>query len=252
MLSLSKLNTGEARMHLKQVRIVPDKFPTVAHYPFNLDIFRHLQTIDVDCPVTFFAGENGTGKSTLLQAISQRCGIYIWRGERRARYQYNTYENQFFKGIQVVWSQQSVPGSFFSSEIFNNFAQIVDEWATMDPGLLDYFGGKSLMMQSHGQSLMSFFKSRFKIKGLYLLDEPETALSPTTQIDLLKLIAKMGQAGHAQFIIATHSPILLACPGATIFRFSESSLQPIGYEDTEHFQVYKSFMQDPNRYLQDI
>ena len=122
----------------------------------------------------------------------------------------------------------------------------------MDPGLLDYFGGKSLMIQSHGQSLMSFFKSRFKIKGLYLLDEPETALSPTTQIELLKLIAKMGQSGHAQFIIATHSPILLACPQATLYRFSAASLEPIKYEDTEHFQVYKSFMRDPNRYIQNI
>ena len=239
-------------MHLKQVRIEPDRFPTVKHYPFNLEIFRHPQSVDVHRPVTFFVGENGTGKSTLLQAISHRCGIYIWRGERRARYQYNPYETQFYRGIEVEWAQHTVPGSFFSSEIFNNFAQIVDEWATMDPGLLDYFGGKSLMIQSHGQSLMSFFKSRFKIKGLYLLDEPETALSPATQIDLLKLIAKMAQNGHAQFIIATHSPILLACPKAFIYLFSTSSLGRIGYEETEHFQVYKSFMQDPNRYLQDI
>lgn len=239
-------------MHLKQVRIVPEQFPTVEHYPFNLDIFRQPRSLDVYCPVTFFVGENGTGKSTLLQAISQRCGIYIWRGERRARYQYNPYESQFFKGIQVKWALQTVPGSFFSSEIFNNFAQIVDEWATMDPGLLEYFGGKSLMIQSHGQSLMSFFKSRFQIKGLYLLDEPETALSPSTQIDLLKLIAKMGQSGHAQFIVATHSPILLACPQATLYRFSASSLEPIGYEDTEHYKVYKRFMQNPHRYLQNL
>jgi predicted ATPase len=202
--------------------------------------------------VTFFVGENGTGKSTLLQAISHRCGIYIWRGERRARFQYNPYETQFYKGIEVAWAQNTVPGSFFASEIFNNFAQIVDEWATMDPGLLDYFGGKSLMIQSHGQSLMSFFRSRFKIKGLYLLDEPETALSPATQIDLLKLVAQMGNRGIAQFIIATHSPILLACPEAAIYSFSTSSIDSVVYEETEHFQVYKRFMQDPKRYLKDI
>ncbi len=239
-------------MHLKQVHIVPDKFPAVEQYPFNLDIFKQSRMVNVHHPVTFFVGENGTGKSTLLQAISQRCGIYIWRGDRRARFQYNPYETQFYKGIEVAWTQNTVPGSFFASEIFNNFAQIVDEWATMDPGLLDYFGGKSLMVQSHGQSLMSFFSSRFKIKGLYLLDEPETALSPATQIDLLKLLAKMANSGHAQFIIATHSPILLACPDAIIYRFSASSIEPIGYEETEHFKVYKRFMQDPKRYLQDI
>ena len=239
-------------MHLKQVHIVPDKFPAVEQYPFNLEIFKHPRKVDVHHPVTFFVGENGTGKSTLLQAVSQRCGIYIWRGERRARFQYNRHETQFYRGIEVAWAQNTVPGSFFASEIFNNFAQIVDEWATMDPGLLDYFGGKSLMIQSHGQSLMSFFRSRFKIKGLYLLDEPETALSPATQIDLLKLVAKMSRSGHAQFIIATHSPILLACPKATIYRFSAASLEPVGYEETEHFQVYKNFMRDPKRYLQDI
>jgi len=84
-------------MHLKQVRIVPDKFPTVEHYPFNLDIFKQPRTVDVHNPVTFFVGENGTGKSTLLQAISHRCGIYIWQGEHRARFQYNPYEIQFYR-----------------------------------------------------------------------------------------------------------------------------------------------------------
>ena len=99
---------------------------------------------------------------------------------------------------------------------------------------------------------MSFFKSRFKIKGLYLLDEPETALSPASLIDLVRLIAQASQAGHAQFIIATHSPILLACPQARIYRFSASSLEQIDYEKTEHFQVYRSFMLNPGKYLQDI
>jgi predicted ATPase len=122
----------------------------------------------------------------------------------------------------------------------------------MDPGLLKYFGGKSLMVQSHGQSLMSFFKSRFKIKGLYLLDEPETALSPGSLIDLLKLIRQTSHAGQAQFIIATHSPILLACPEARIYSFSPSSLQQIAYEETEHFQIYKSFMLNPGKYLQEV
>lgn len=238
-------------MHLKNVYVFPKKFPTHDRYPFNLDIFRQPRTIDVCHPVTFFVGENGTGKSTLLQAISQRCGIYIWRGQLRPRFQSNPFEAQFYKAVEVEWFRDTVPGSFFASEIFQNFAQIVDEWATMDPGLLAYFGGKSLMAQSHGQSLMSFFKSRFKIKGLFLLDEPETALSPASLIDLVKLLVQMGRAGHAQFIIATHSPILLACPEAQIYSFNQSSLEPIDYEATEHFQVYHSFMLNPRKYLQD-
>jgi predicted ATPase len=239
-------------MHLKRVRILPQKFPVHDRYPFNLDIFSRPLTVDVQGPVTFFVGENGTGKSTLLQAISHRCNIYIWRGQRRARFQYNPHEEQFYRAVEVEWTGEPVTGSFFASEIFNNFAQILDEWAAMDPGLLKYFGGESLMVQSHGQSLMSFFKSRFKIKGLYLLDEPETALSPGSLIDLLKLIKQTSQAGHAQFIVATHSPILLACPGATIYRFSPSALEPVAYEETEHFRIYKSFMLDPEKYLQKI
>lgn len=239
-------------MHLKEVRILPEKFPTHECYPFNLEIFSRPLTVDVHCPVTFFVGDNGAGKSTLLQSISHRCSIYIWHGQRRSRFQYNPYEEQFYRAVEVEWTQDPVPGSFFASEIFKNFAQILDEWATMDPGLLEYFGGQSLMVQSHGQSLMSFFKSRFKIKGLYLLDEPETALSPGSLIDLLKLIRQMSQAGHAQFIIATHSPILLACPEARIYSFSPSCLEQIAYEETEHFQVYRSFMLDPDKYLKEI
>ena len=107
-------------MHLKQVCIFPQKFPIHDRYPFNLQIFRHSHAVDVHCPVTFFVGENGTGKSTLLQAISHRCGIYIWRGERRARFQYNPYETEFFKAVEVEWTQNTVPGSFFASEIFKN------------------------------------------------------------------------------------------------------------------------------------
>ena len=115
--------------------------------------------------------------------------------------------------------------------------------------MLEYFGGKSLVQQSHGQSLMSFFKSRFKIKGLYLLDEPETALSPKSQLALLTLLKEMSRAGHAQFIIATHSPILLACPGSVIYSFDHIPIRQIAYEDTEYYRIYKSFMNDRAQYL---
>ena len=103
--------------------------------------------------------------------------------------------------------------------------------------------------QSHGQSLMSYFKARYKIEGLYLLDEPETALSPRSQLQLLNLLRDMGQAGHAQFIIATHSPILLACPEATIYSFDHIPVKEVGYEETDYYRLYKSFMEDRSRYL---
>ena len=161
----------------------------------------------------------------------------------------NPYEETFFLYIEVKWTDGIVLGSFFSSQIFRNFAQLVDEWEADNPGQIDYFGGKSLIAQSHGQSIMSFFKSRYKIKGLYLLDEPETALSPKSQVELLRLLQEMSALGHAQFIIATHSPILLACPGSVIYSFDHSPVKTIHYEDTEHYQIYKSFMESSTKYL---
>ncbi len=105
------------------------------------------------------------------------------------------------------------------------------------------------MSQSHGQSLMAFFKSRLKIKGLYILDEPETALSPKSQLELLELLKEIGRSGQAQFIIATHSPILLACPGAKILTFDDAPVRQIDYEDTNHYRIYKEFMADPKKYI---
>ena len=105
------------------------------------------------------------------------------------------------------------------------------------------------MTQSHGQSLMSYFKGRYKIKGLYLLDEPETALSPKSQLDLLELLQDMGRAGHAQFIIATHSPILLACPESKIYSFDRIPITVIDYEETEHYKIYKGFMENRNKFM---
>jgi len=236
-------------MHLKQVTLCPEKYPSTEHYPFSLPLIQDTEKVCFKSALTFFVGENGSGKSTLLDAITRKCGIYIWQGMHRPRFRASPHERDLYKTIEIEWNNGSVPGSFFGSQIFANFAQILDEWLTMDPGLLEFFGGKSLMAQSHGQSLMAYFKSRFKIKGLYLLDEPETALSPKSQLTLLKLLDQMSQAGHAQFIIATHSPILLACPGAEILSFDCSPVKTIPYERTEHYCIYKEFMADPKKYV---
>jgi len=145
-----------------------------------------------------------------------------------------------------------VPGSYFASQIFHDFARYLDEWSHASPGILAYFGGSSLLTQSHGQSLISFFEARFKIKGLYFLDEPETALSPQSQITLLQIMKKNGTAGHAQFIINTHSPILLAFPGATIYSFDNTSVETISYKDTKLYRLYKDFMNNPEKYLHNL
>jgi len=236
-------------MHLKSVTLHPEKYPTEEHYPFNLPLFRETESVTFDTPVTLFAGENGTGKSTLLQAVARACGIPIWRDAGRRRYRANPYEEAFYRCLSVEWVDGRVPGSFFGSAIFQDFTEILDEWAAADPGQLQYFGGESLVTKSHGQSLMAFFRARYRIKGLYCLDEPEAALSPKSQIELLKLIGEMSAAGHAQFIIATHSPILLACPGAHIYSFDGSPVQTVAYEETSHYQIYANFMADRTRYL---
>ena len=236
-------------MHLKEVTFHSGKYPARDCYPFNLPLFHETKQITFDSPVTLFAGENGTGKSTLLEALAAACNIHIWRNMATSRPDCNPYEDKFHRYISVAWSNGRVPGSFFGSRVFQHFAELLDEWAAADRGQLNYFGGKSLTTQSHGQSLMSFFRSRYQIKGLYLLDEPETALSPRSQIELLHLLENMSVAGHAQFIIATHSPILLACPQAIIYTFDNSPIQRIKYEQTDHYLVYRDFMVDRNKYL---
>jgi predicted ATPase len=239
-------------MYLRSVTLHPEKYPTREKYPFCLPIFQQAGHIRFTSPVTLFVGENGTGKSTLIKAICLQGGIHIWRDTEKVRLENNLFEDELYRYLTLEWSAGKVPGSYFGSDIFQYFTQVLDEWAATDPGQLKYFGGKSLVTQSHGQSLMSFFRARYKIEGLYLLDEPETALSPKSQLELLELLVKMSSAGHAQFIVATHSPILLGCPGATIFSFDHIPLSEVKYEETEHYQIYRDFMEDRDHFLRAI
>ena len=235
-------------MHLDSVALSPDGYPEPRAYPFCLPVFQAPWTLDLRARVTMLVGENGTGKSTLLEAIAHLCHIHIWQTDNRVRYQHNPHEGDLYRHLKVHWSRGPVPGSFFAGEFFRDFAKLLDEWARADPGLLKYFGGKSLLEQSHGQALMSFFRSRYQLEGLYLLDEPETALSPQTQLELAQLIAGAGSSS-AQFLIATHSPILMACPDAVLYGFDGARITRTRYQDTGHFRLYRDFMADPRRFL---
>ena len=237
-------------IYLSQADIHQEKFPATDLYPFNLDIFRQTRTIPFDRAITFFIGENGTGKSTLLRALATACRIHIWQDPAFARLAPNPYEDQFYRTVSIRWEADPVPGAFFGAQIFSHFARSLEQWAISDPNMLDYFGGKSLMAQSHGQSLMSYFSSRYSRKGLYLMDEPETALSPTSLIRLLNLLIRLRQQGHAQFVIATHSPLLLACPDARILNFDGETIRPVAYEETDYYRLYKDFMADPGHFIQ--
>ncbi|HEY9160344.1 MAG TPA: AAA family ATPase [Desulfomonilia bacterium] len=239
-------------MHLKKLTLRPQDYPVKDIYPFNLDVFKMSPALEFDTKITFFCGENGSGKSTLLKAVTKRCGIYIWKEYGKTRFDYNPYEDELYRYIDIEWADGKKPGAYFSAESYEHLATIIDDWASCDPDLLDYFGGKSLITQSHGESFMSFFKSRYRIEGVYFLDEPETALSPKRQIEFLRLLTLMSADGHAQFVIATHSPILLSCPGAKIISFDGEKLEPIHYEETDYYRIYRDFLLDREKYLKDL
>jgi predicted ATPase len=216
------------------------RFPSRDAYPFNLRLMQETKALDLSAPVTFFAGENGSGKSTLLFALARRCQIHIWQNTERSRGRVNVFEDRLHECLDIEPRRSSVAGCCFSAEIFRGFAELVDAWAASDPGLLAYFGGSSLTQKSHGQCNMAFFKSRFGRPGLYLLDEPESALSARRQIELLAILAESSAAG-AQFVVATHSPILMSLPGARIYSFDHCPVAEIDYRATDAYRAHAAF-----------
>jgi predicted ATPase len=236
-------------MYITKVGIDRDRFPTQRFYPFNVPAIRETQELDLRWPVVFFVGENGSGKSTLLRAITRKCGIHIWDKPRRHEAHNNPYETKLSTCLTVTWANGRVPGSLFSADTFYDFADFLDDVALCDPGRLEYHGGHILNTLSHGEGILSYFRGRYRVRGLYFLDEPEAALSPASQIQFLNLLQQLGAEGHAQFIIATHSPILLACPGAQIFSFDGSRIQEVSYEETVHFKIYEQFFSDRTAFL---
>jgi len=237
------------RLHLTSVRVDSEDFPAEGCYPFNIQILQGSTELRFRSAVTFFVGENGTGKSTLLDAITRKCGIHIWDKPRRHLAHNNSSETKLADYASVTWANGSVPGSLFRAETFREFADFLDDVALCDPGRLKYHGGRILNTLSHGQAILSYFGGRYHIKGLYLLDEPEAALSPASQLRFLQILQRLEAAGHAQFIMATHSPILLAHPGAQIYSFDSDRIEEVDYEDTSHYRLYRQFFTDRSVFL---
>jgi len=237
-------------MFITTVRVESDAYPTRHCYPFNVPAFRETVELRFKRPVVFFVGENGSGKSTLLEAITRRCGIHMWDKPKRHLAHENPYETRLADYVSITWANGRVPGSLFRAETFRDFADFLDDVALCDPGRLKYHGGHILNTLSHGEGILSYFSGRFHVKGLYFLDEPETAFSPSSQLKFLRLLRRLEAGGHAQFIIATHSPILLAYPGAQIFSFDSSGVAEVDYEDTAHYRLYKQFFTDRSPFLE--
>jgi predicted ATPase len=237
-------------MYITRVRINMEDYPTDCCYPFNVSILKETPQLRLRRPSAFFVGENGSGKSTLLDAIARKCGMHIWHKPKRHLAHENPYEDRLADYIDLTWANGRVSGSLFRAETFYDLADFLDDLALCDPGRLKYHGGRLLNVLSHGEGILSYFSGRFRLKGLYILDEPEAALSPASQVRFLKLLQQLEDEGHAQFIMATHSPILLAYPGAQIFSFDSDHVTEVSYEETAHYRIYKQFFTDSNAFLE--
>jgi predicted ATPase len=236
-------------MHLEKVTLYRDHFPTDRYHPFNIPALRGTPEISFRRPVTFFVGENGSGKSTLLEAIARRCGIPLWDRPKRHIVHDNPYEGHLADFCAVRWRRDRVPGSLFRAENYREFADFIDDVALCDPGQLDYYGGHLLNTLSHGEGILGYFAGRCRRRGLYLLDEPESALSPANQVAFVRLLRELELLGDIQFLIATHSPILLAHPGAQIYSFGADRIREVNYKQTAHYQIYAQFLSDPEAFL---
>ncbi|HXI63124.1 MAG TPA: AAA family ATPase [Gemmatimonadales bacterium] len=220
--------------------------PPLHNYPYSVPAIRLLTELVFETPVTFFVGENGSGKSTLLEGIAVAFGLNPEGGTKHERFSTRATHSDLFASLILTKSRDAPTDSYFlRAESFYNVASAVD------PGDADRYGGRALHEQSHGESFLSLVLHRLRGNGLYLFDEPEAALSPARQLALLAAMHRLVRR-NSQFIIATHSPILLGYPGATIYLFAESKLARIDYLDTEHYQITKAFLERPERMLNEL
>jgi|SRR5579862_942058 len=219
-----------------------------AEYPFTIPAVRHLNRLVFDASVTFLVGENGTGKSTLLEAIAVALGFNAEGGSRNFNFSTRPSHSLLHRHLRLVRSyQRPRDGFFLRAESFFNVATEIERLDTDNgtaPAIIGAYGHRSLHEQSHGESFFSLVMNRFRGQGLYILDEPEAALSPKRQLAMLRRLRQLVQQ-DSQFIIATHSPLLMAYPNARILVLDERGYTPTPYEETEHYSVTKAFLDDP-------
>ena len=243
---------GEKLMFLKRITVLKERIDSYRQYPFSIPAIRTLTEVDISKDVTFFVGENGSGKSTLLEAIAVNAGFNPAGGGRNNLYDVHAAQADLCDYIRLSWLPKITNGFFLRAESFYQFATHIDELAKEDPRVYQSYGGQSLHHQSHGESFLALFTNRFNDQAIYLLDEPEAALSPARQLALLRVIHDLTKNGNVQFIIATHSPILLGYPDAQILSFDDGEIKEINYEDTEHYQITKYFLQNREKMLMEL
>lgn len=232
---------------LKSVTLKREFVASFDVFPYSIPAIKQLHTIELHPRVTFFVGENGTGKSTLLEAIAVAEGFNPEGGSRHAMFRTrDTHDDDLFKKLQLGRNKIPRGDSYFlRAESFYNLSSYIDEIGAQG------YGDKPLHQQSHGEAFLSLLVERLSGNGLYLFDEPEAALSPQRQLTFLAALHGLVQAG-GQFVIATHSPIILAYPDAQILHFTDRGIAPIAYHDTEHYKVTRAFLTRTEAMLEEL
>lgn len=234
--------------------IVFDNGLDKSSYLNDLPIIKFLsreKKLSFSSNVTFFVGENGTGKSTLLEAIAVAYGFNAEGGSKNFNFSTNATHSELCEHISIAKRGYARDGFFLRAESLYNVATNIDDMDkefSFDPPVIESYGGVSLHNQSHGESFLSIVQNRFFGNGLYLFDEPEAALSPMKLLTLMVEINEL-EKKNSQFIIATHSPILMAFPNAEILEFSKNGISRVDYRSTEHFKTTKMFLDNPEKML---
>jgi predicted ATPase len=237
----------EPKPYLQQVSLRDDLEFDSEVFPLSLPAVREMGTLEFHPDVTFFVGENGSGKSTILEAIAMALGFCPEGGTKNVQFQTANTVSSLHAMLRIRKSFRKPSDSYFlRAESFYNVATYMD-----DVGYLKGYGGKSLHKVSHGESFMATILNKLRGNGLYIMDEPEAALSPNRQLAALSAIHNLVQ-NESQFIIATHSPILLAYPRAKIYQFDSSGIYEVGYEDTEHFAITRDFLNHYRKRVGDL
>lgn len=241
--------------YILRLQLLRDRVPTPDRFPYTLPAVRHLDTLDFHPRVTFFVGENGAGKSTLLEALAVACGLNPEGGSRNFNFATRASHSTLDEYLRLARAPTTPGDSYFlRAESFYNVASEIER-LDREPGLgapiIGAYGGRSLHEQSHGESFFALFRHRFRDHGLYLMDEPEAALSPTRQLQFLVLLHDYVKRG-GQFVIATHSPIIMAYPNARIYVFGTDGIREVPYTETEHFLVTRRFLGNPQRSLGEL
>jgi predicted ATPase len=233
-------------LFLERVTIRDERRQPGVH-PFELPLLAPPFSWTLTTPVTFLVGENGSGKSSLLEGLAEAVGFQPGGGTRDHRVGQAGAPSPLGSAMGLVWRRQTAEGFFLRAETFFHFASYLEEVGSA----FATYGGIPLHAMSHGEAFLALFRHRFR-RGLFILDEPEAALSPARQLAFLAILHELTQQGAAQFVIATHSPMLLAFPGATVLSLDGGTLRAVEWHETEHVQLTRDFLNAPARYFREL